>query len=489
LWHEQGTVTQRQEWHQRIGLRKELAYNGRSPEIAAELAMHFVQSHDYQRAIQYLEQAGSTAMRRAAPQEAIGHVTTALGLLNDLPDSNERTQKELALRLMQGALLTASQGYAALEVGQTYTRARELCQQVGQPAQLLHILWGLYAFHAMRAEFEAAQALEGQIDTLAQSVADPALLMDAYLAFGAAAFHRGEYERACEQLAHGTAIPPPESFQASPLMQSAHDPWAFCLSYEAWALVPFGYPAQARERLDLAFHRASALAHPFSLVTYHEACCHVAYNRWEPQVVAEHAEAMVALATEHGFPQRLAIGQICRGWALAQQRQATDGIEQIRRGLATYQALGVTRMVPYFFSFLAEATGRGRQISEGLAAITEALELTQRTGERFHEAELYRLKGELLLKQFGVRSRGKSKQVRSSESEVEECFHKAIEIARRQSAKLYELRAAVSLGRLWQRQGKRSEAHKLLRDIYGWFTEGFDTKDLQEAKALLEELE
>jgi predicted ATPase len=529
LWHEQVSISQQQEWHQRIGIRKELAYPERTSEIAAELAVHFTQGRDSQRAVHYLRQAAEQAMLKAAPREALQHVTEAVTLLQTLPDTQERSQQELALRVMQGALLIAVRGYAVSEVGQTYTRARELCQQVGRPAQLFHILWGLYAFHAMRAEVEMAQALEGQIYTVAQSVADPALLVNTYVAVGSAAFHRGEYERAREQLACGTAIPPPQSPQASPLTQSTHDPWVMCLGYEAWALAPSGYPEQAKERIDQTLCRAQALAHPFSLVTCHEGYCHIAYHRREPQVVAEHAEAMMVLATEHGFPQRLANGQICRGWALAQQQQTEEGIEQIRRGLAAYRAVGVTRMVPYFLAFLAEAALRGRQITEGLTAVNEALELTQQTGERFSEAELWRLKGELLLAQEGKEESQKAKGKRQRGTrgwglgagssspqapslkpqvpsgvveEVEGYFLKAIEVARQQSAKLLELRATVSLVRLRQHQAqdhatrttqhdlptKLAEARTMLSDLYNWFTEGFDTKDLQEAKALIEEL-
>jgi predicted ATPase len=400
---------------------------------------------------------------------------------------------------MQGALLIAARGYAAPEVGQTYNRARELCEQVGQPAQLLHTLWGLYTFHMMRAEVETAQDLGGEIYTLVQAVSDPTLLVNAYLALGATAFHRGEFERAREYLACGAALPSPP-LQTYSLTQSAQDPWGLCLGYEAMTLSPLGYPDQARERLAQTFRGAQALEHPFSLASCHEGYCHIAHCYREPHVVAEHAEAMVALATEHGFQQRLANGLTYRGWALAQQQQTEDGIEQIRRGIAAYQAAGISLMLPYFLGFLAEAALRGHQITEGLATVTEALERTHRTGERFSEAELYRLKGELLLTQEDKSQKAKGKaqkskvpnpipQIPDSNSEAETCFLKAIEIARKQSAKLLELRATVSLSRLWQQKGKKKkEAHKMLADIYNWFTEGFDTKDLQEAKALLEEL-
>jgi predicted ATPase len=200
--------------------------------------------------------------------------------------------------------------------------------------------------------------------------------------------------------------------------------------------------------------------------------------RREGHAAQERAEATIALSNEQGFPFYLVWGTIPRGWVLAEQGQGEEGIAQIREGLAAYRAMGAEVYRPYFLALLAEAYGKVGQTEEGLTVLTEALEAVDRTGERYYEAELYRLKGKLVL-QSGVRGPG---------SEVEECFLKAIEISRRQQAKSLELRAATSLGRLWQHQGKKAEAHELVSEIYHWFTEGFDTKDLQDAKTLLEEL-
>jgi len=208
LWHEQVSISQQQEWHQRIGVRKELAYSERTSDIAAELAVHFTQSRDSQRAIHYLRQAAEQAMLKAAPREALQHVTEAVTLLQTLPDTQERSQRELDLYLMQGALLIAARGYTAPEVGQTYTRAHGLSQQAGQTSQVLHALFGLYTFHSMRAELETAQDLSGQIYALVRSTSDPVRQAEAHLALGAVAFYRGEFERALEQTLCVTAIPP-----------------------------------------------------------------------------------------------------------------------------------------------------------------------------------------------------------------------------------------------------------------------------------------
>jgi predicted ATPase len=209
-------------------------------------------------------------------------------------------------------------------------------------------------------------------------------------------------------------------------------------------------------------------------------------RRRDEQLARERAEAVMALATDQEFPNPLSVGTIVRGWALAEQGQVEEGIAQMQQGLAAWRAMGAELARPYFLALLAKAYGKAGQGEEGLKALTEALSLVDKTGERTWEAELYWLKGELLLAQEGHRLQAGG--LREKAKEAEECFLKAIEIARRQQAKSLELRAVMSLARLWQQQGKKEEARQMLTEIYSWFTEGFDTKDLQEAKALLEEL-
>jgi predicted ATPase len=199
--------------------------------------------------------------------------------------------------------------------------------------------------------------------------------------------------------------------------------------------------------------------------------------RGEAQTMHELAEAIIALSTEHGMHSWLTVGMIQRGVALAEQGREEEGIVQMREGLAAQQGIGADLGRPASLSKLAEAYGKVGQADEGLAALAESLALVQKTGERVREAELYRIKGGLLLK-----------QAISDEDGAESCFHKSVDLAQHQSAKFYELRAATSLARLWQKQGKKEEARELLADIYGWFTEGFDTAALKEAKALLAEL-
>jgi len=253
-----------------------------------------------------------------------------------------------------------------------------------------------------------------------------------------------------------------------------------------------GYPDQSVKRSHEALALAQGLSHPFSLAYALISGAFLHQYRREEQSCLERAEAIIAVCSGQGFSFYVGQGTILRGWALAEQGQAEEGIEQIRHGLATYQAVGAGMLQSYYLVLLAEAYGKAGHAEEGLATLAEALTMVDTSGERFYEAELYRLKGALVL-QSGVRGPESENSTPQSptpnpQSEAEAYFLKAIEVARHQSAKSLELRAVMSLSRLGQQQGKKEEARRTLSEIYGWFTEGFDTKDLHEAKALLEEL-
>ena len=255
------------------------------------------------------------------------------------------------------------------------------------------------------------------------------------------------------------------------------DAGVMCQSFAARTLCFLGYPAQGLARNAKAVTLAQQSAHPFSLsyALGHAAIVH--QFRREVHAVHERAEAVINLAMEQRFPHWIAQGAILRGWTLAQQGQAQAGIEQIHQGLRAFRATGAETFRPYFLALLAEAHGTIEEPEAGLAVLAEALTHADTTGERWYEAELHRLKGALLLQQSSDNS-----------IEAESCFHHALDIARSQQAKSFELRTATSLARLWYQQGKRKEAYDLLAPVYHWFTEGFDTADLQDAKALLDEL-
>jgi predicted ATPase len=252
----------------------------------------------------------------------------------------------------------------------------------------------------------------------------------------------------------------------------------WCLSYVPWPLWQLGYPDQALTRSNEAIILAQALSHPHSLAAALTYAAFLHCYRREEHATQERAEASMALASEQGLPFFVALGMFMRGWALAVQGQGEEGIAQLHQGLAAFRAVGLELGRSWHLALLAEAYGEGGQTEAGLTVLAEALAVVDKTGEeRYWEAELHRLKGELLLALST-----------DNTTEAEACFHQALDIARRQEAKSLELRAATSLSRLWQQQGKRADAYELLAPIYGWFTEGFDTADLQEAKVLLEEL-
>jgi predicted ATPase len=308
-------------------------------------------------------------------------------------------------------------------------------------------------------------------------------------------FYPGEFVLARKHLEQAIALYGDRQQYRSYAFFYGQDLGVTCLSYTAWALWYLGYPDQALKRVHEALTLAQELSHPYSFAYALNFAAAVHQHRQEEHLTQEWAEAEIALASEQGFPLWLALGTILRGWALAEQGQRAEGIAQIHQGMAAYRATGAEVVRPTVLATLVWAYWKAGQTEEGLTALAEALEVVHTTGEHVPEAWLYWLKGELTLQKFQVS--GSKFQVANpqplipnpqAEAEAEVCFQKAIEIASRQSAKSLELRAAVSLSRLWQSQGKKEEAHKRLTEIYGWFTEGFETVDLQEAKALLQKL-
>ncbi len=467
--------SRRRRLHRRVGEWKERAAGERAREIAAELAVHFESGGDTPRAVHYLGQAAEQALRRVAHREAVDHLTQALALLETLPETPERTQHELRLQVALSVALAMTKGYAAPEVERVYSRARALSQQVEESPELFPLLYGICRFYVLRAEFQTAYEQAEQLLTLAQHAEDPGLLHMANMMLTAVLLFRGEFVRSRAHLKQTTAPYGPQQ-RRSFLFLYGDDPEVCRLSHGGWTLWYSGYPDQALESIDAAIMLARELAHPFNLVFALGCAAQLHLHRREGQTAQAQAETVIALANEHGFPHFLAYGSILRGGALAEQGHGEEGIAQIRQGLTVCQAIGHVLGRTYFCSLLAEAHGAAGQVEEGLKVLDEALEAAHKTGERLHEAEIYRLRGELML-------RGGQAAV-----EAEACFHKAIDTARRQSAKSLELRALMSFCRLREVQGRTEEAREQLAEVYGWFTEGFNTKDLQEARALLERL-
>jgi predicted ATPase len=466
----------RQQYHQRIAQVLAAQFPDMVDAQPELLAQHYTEAGQSARAITYWQRAGERALQRSANLEAISHLTKGLEVLRTLPDSPERLQHELDLQITLGQALTVTKGYAAPEVGHTYARARELCQQVGETPQLFPVLRGLWNFYVIRMELRTGRELAEQLLSLAQRAQDPALLQQAHSALAGALVHLGEFSATQAHLQQGLALYDPPQHRAL-AFRLGYDLRVFFLAYMTRPLWLLGYPDQALQRSHEALTLAQELAHPFSLAYALNFAAWVHQFRREGEATQARAEVTIALAREQGFSLWLAAGTVLWGWALAEQGQSDAGVIQIREGMAAYRATGAEVDRSYCLALLAEAYGQGKRYDEGLAVLEEALALTGQYASVIWEAEIHRLKGVLLL-------------ARSTENQVEAeaCFHEALAIARHQQAKSLELRAAMSLARLWQRQGQHAEARELLAPVYGWFTEGFGTADLQEAKTLLEEL-
>jgi TOMM system kinase/cyclase fusion protein len=474
----------RQRHHQHIAQVVEERFPELCETQPERLAHHYTEAGLSAQAIPYWQRAGARAIQRSANVEAIEHLSRGLDILTTLPDTPERAQQELDLQTTLGSALVAIKGQASPEVEQAYTRARELCQQVGETPQRFQVLRGLWYVYLHRVELQTARELGEHLLTLAQQVDEPALLLEAHYALGNTLNYLGEFAAAQAHFAQGIALYDPQRHR-SHTVRYGQDPGVMCRAYAGVTLWLLGYPDQALQRSHEALTLAQELAHPLNLSYALFFAVWVHHFRREWQLVHERVEATMTLAAEQGFAIQGPGGMIFRGWALTQQspapgggqKQWEEGIAQIQQGLAAWRTTGAKVFQPYGLALLAKAYAQGGRREEGLTLLAEALAVTNDKGERRWEAELCRLKGEILL-------------ARSPEhdAEAETCFRQALDIASHQEAKSWELRAAMSLSRLWQHQGKRAEAHGLLAPIYGWFTEGFDTTDWQEAKALLEEL-
>jgi DNA-binding SARP family transcriptional activator/predicted ATPase len=445
-------------------------------EGAVQLARHFQAAGIPNKAAEYRLHAGIRAHLLSAGEEAVAHFNQGLALLETLPDSPKRAEQELTL---QNALANALKSFRAStdpEVVRVYARIQELCEQMPEvPLLLLNgALWMLNTFHLWRAEYEKALEVGKQILALAPRAEDPLFIATAHVSLGWVLPYLGEFASARDHLEHMI-----DFCDRQPQRSLWFVDWenlVTALTYQSWALWFLGYPDQASERSTAATALAQKLDHVWTLA-YASSIAGAAFHlfRRESQAAQKHVEAVVRVSAKAGLAVYQAEGMCYRGWRQILVGQVDEGIAQLRQCLDTMQAVGTVRHRTSFLAALAEGYAKVGQPEQGLGVLAAAFSLVAQTGERYYLAELHRLKGELLLMQ-------------RDEAEAENSFHQAIEVARRQQAKSWELRVAMSLCRLWQEQGKREEARQLLAETYGWFSEGFDTPDLKEAKALLEEL-
>lgn len=463
--------------HRRTGARLEAAYGEETRAIAVALAEHFEEGRDPVRAVRYHCQAGETALARQAPRVALAHLNKGLVLMERWPsDSPERLQEELRLQTALGATLIVTEGFGTQAVEQAYQRADRLCQQLSDSQSLVPVLCGLWNYQVTRADFRRAQRLSERLLALAEPSSDPAVL-PAHNAVGQTHLFMGEPAAA---LSHIDAVLARYEVQvyAHLAVQYGEDPGVVCRMYAALTRWLLGSPEQALQHIEAGMRLAQELAQPFGVAQMHWMGAVVAQCAGDVESVHEHAEALIPLCRDEGIAFWLPGGGILQGWVLAAEGETSAGIAAIRRGLEDWRAAGAKIIQPYHLALLAQAYAKDGQPDAGLGVLGEAQAEVRHTGERWYEAEIYRLEGELRLQQDGSEASGAA----------ETCFRQALEIARRQSTKSLELRSATRLARLWFDQGQHQAAHDLLAPICAWFTEGFDSADLEEATGLLRAL-
>jgi class 3 adenylate cyclase/predicted ATPase len=449
-----------------------------SPELIdtqpERFAQHYAEAGQIEKSVVYWVKAGQRSAARSAMMEAAVQLQKGLDQLPLLPDSLERQQKELELRSGLGAALMIVKGYAAPETGDNYARARELWEQLGSPSAFLHVPCGQLFYHVNRCEFDVAQRLAEDLLRVSRQHNNTVGLVLGHTCSGRTLVPVGRFASARSHLEQALALYDPIGHSSLP-HQVGIDPQVTSQTNLVLVLFCLGFPDQAMAQGSAAVLGARRLAHPPSLALSLGIGTYPLALTGDNLALEKRVNELVSVAAEHGFSLYSAAGSILRGWAMVRNGDVTEGMALLRSGSAAYHATGQEAWMPFFVLLQAAACGIAGQIEEGLTLLEEALQIVERTGERWLEAELHRRKAQLLLQQ-------------GHPAAAEELYRKALSIAREQDAKLWELRAAVSLARLRRDQGCRAEARKLLAPVYSWFTEGFDTLDLKEAKALLDDL-
>jgi class 3 adenylate cyclase/predicted ATPase len=441
------------------------------PEIFAQ---HYAEAGLVEKSVAFWGKAGHTSAGRSAMTEAAAQFHKGLDRLALLPDTPERQRQELEFWSALGAVLQVVKGQAAPESGQAFARARGLWEQLGSPSEFLHVPYGQSRYHMYRGELDLALRLDEDLLRLSRQRNDPTGLVLGHHSSGRDLMFAGRFVSSRSHLEAVLALYDPISHR-SLVHQAGLSLDVVSQANLAIVLFCLGFPDQALARSSAAIAEARRLAHPPSLAAVLTFGTRLLSLAGDEAALNQRADQLVAVTTEQGFPHWRASGTISHGWAKVKIGEMTEGISLLRRGWSAYRATGAEAWMPYFLVLLAGACDIAGQFEEAVTLLDDALQIVERTGERWLEAELYRHKGKPLLCQ-------------GFSEAAEELYRKALSIAADQEAKLWELRAAVSLARLRRDQGCRAEARELLTPVYGWFTEGFDTADLKEAKALLDEL-
>lgn len=457
--------------HLRIGERLEQAYGERARELAGELAVHFAEGRDFERASHYHGLAGESALRQHGYREAADHLRRALALLSVRPDTSECRMQELALRMLLGSALTALDSHATSEVEANYVRARALCERVDDAERLFRVLPGLGWFYLVRGSLGPAREVGERLLAMGEASGDAAVLLAAHNTLGVAAYYGGDFEGALPHLERGRALYDPSAHgpTRASVLRFQMDSGASCTAHGAWVLWALGHPARAATWMREALAMAGSIDHPFSLAHAHRSAAAFHQCLGDREAVREQAEAGVAVSTEHGFGAVLLAASFHLGWLRFQEGRRDEGLAAMEAWVRRSQELHAAAMVPNYLGWLAEAYGRVGRAHDGLALLGEALAAVEPSGNHYWTAELHRLRGTLA----------------DTAPAAEAALLEALSVARRQHARAFELRAATDLARLWARQGRAREAHELLAACHGGFGEGLDTADLVAARTLL----
>jgi len=447
-------------------------------EIQPELvAYHYTQAGLDTLAVTYWERAARLAASRSAYDEAISHLNSGLRLIEAQPDTSDRRSVELRLLLLLAGRLIATEGYGADRVEEVYTRALELCTQVGDPAALRKAQLGMEGYYFMRADFAKAREFAEQVAAMEQSQPLEMRTLQADWAISNILFHQGELESAVTRMdqclqKYDRARHHPGALQ---------DPGVMCLCYSAWALWELGYPDEAKKRADEVIALAHSLDHKFSIAEASGICAGVYFFRGEYELALMRAGEAVEICEVHGFSVWLAHAKMLRGRIVAQLGRVDDGIQEMLQAYGMWTKTGAVVTRPFYLAMLAEGYALAGRVADGLAALENAREIVRACGERYYEPEIHRLAGQLL-------SASKSGRSSRRSAEAEQWFRSAIEVARERRLRSLELRATTSLARQLETYGRGREASPLLAEVLKGFTQGLDTFDVRQARKVLGEL-
>lgn len=466
----------RQQYHQQVAELFESRFVHMIQSEPEVLAYHYTEANCGEKAVAYWLMAGQRAAHSSAHREAIAHLSRGLDMLQQLPDSNEKLQQNMTLHVALGGSLIAVKGYAASEVERVYTRARELCQQIGDRPQVFQVLRGLFLFYLVRGQMQTAHELAQQMLEQAAKQDEVSPTMLSHYLMGMALFFRADLVNGISHIQEAIRIHNPETHQELAYVYGI-DPGVGSLGFEALLQWYLGYPDQALQLAREGVALAERVSHPFSQVFAHDWLAWIHQLRRESDGAAESANIAILLAREQGFALYEAWGTVAQGWAMDLNEPGDTGMIRMQGGMAAALGTGSEVFRPFFLGLLAEAHGRKGEFGRGLSVLAEACEVMERTGEFVYQAEIYRLTGEF--------------QLHSQEPGTEAAetnFNQALAVARSHQARSLELRAATSLARLWHKQNRSRDALDLLSPVIDCFSEGFDTVDFHDARSLQEKL-